>query len=206
MSNALPFRGRLSALFSSNLGPFRENVSQNDAEADWRYRSIPGKAMAYAALGKVEQDALLDFAPLVACPGRPRRVASLWEESWPPSASISFRACRIVYSGPRLPRDETLPEGWRTGACDECQLAELLHTDGSLVVALSGRAELGPRTLGSRSILVGGTDQYLARWQSRSRPPHVTFTVTAHHPNYTCITAPDITLAPTSGASTAPAA
>ncbi|MFF2812852.1 carbamoyltransferase N-terminal domain-containing protein [Streptomyces sp. NPDC058000] len=250
VAGLLPFRGRLFALFSANLGPFRKNGSRADPEADWRYRAVPGKAMAYAALGKVERDAFpalsaflggmseadkesslalggeltakrehlfpgMSDADLIATfqeylgqalvsalvavvkdkyKGRyPRlvmaggcalnikwnsaiRATGLFEEIWVPpfpndsGAAIGTACCEMVhsterhsldwdvYSGPRLYRDGTLPEGWRVRPCDERQLAELLHTDGSPVVVLSGRAELGPRALGNRSIIAPATD------------------------------------------------
>ncbi|MDI3423367.1 carbamoyltransferase N-terminal domain-containing protein [Streptomyces luteolus] len=250
VARLLPFRGRLFALFSANLGPFRKDASQVDLDADWRYRSVPGKAMAYAALGNVEQDALPALAALLGgmskaakesslalgrelaakrehlFPGMsdadliatfqdylgralvsalktvvqgkykgryPRlvmaggcalnikwnsaiRETGLFEEIWVPpfpndsGAAIGTACCEMVHStehrslvwdvhsGPRLYRDGTMPEGWRVRACDERQLAELLHIDGSPVVVLSGRAELGPRALGNRSIIAPATD------------------------------------------------
>ncbi|WP_406455787.1 nodulation protein NodU [Streptomyces sp. NBC_00876] len=250
VAELLPFRGRLFALFSANLGPFRTNSEEDGLEADWRYRSVPGKAMAYAALGKVEQDALpalgalldgmseadresslalgrelttkrerlfpgMSDADLIATfqeylgralvsaladvvrdryKGRyPRlvmaggcalnikwnsaiRAAGLFEEIWIPpfpndsGAAIGTACCEMVsstehrsldwdvHSGPRVSRDGSLPQGWRVRACDERQLAELLHAEGSPVVVLSGRAELGPRALGNRSIIAPATD------------------------------------------------
>ena len=62
-----------------------------------------------------------------------------------------------VYSGPALVAGP-VPDGWRAQPCDERQLARLLHTEGEPVVVLSGRAELGPRALGNRSILAPATD------------------------------------------------
>jgi carbamoyltransferase len=62
-----------------------------------------------------------------------------------------------IYSGPSLV-DSPVPDGWRAASCDERQLAQLLHTEGEPVVVLSGRAELGPRALGNRSILAPATD------------------------------------------------
>lgn len=57
-----------------------------------------------------------------------------------------------VYSGPTLVNE--LPgSGWMQSSCSPEQLAELLHTTGEPVVFLNGRAELGPRALGNRSIL-----------------------------------------------------
>lgn len=62
-----------------------------------------------------------------------------------------------VYSGPALVPDP-VPDGWSARPCDERGLAQLLHTEGVPVVVLSGRAELGPRALGNRSILAPATD------------------------------------------------
>ncbi|MEE1737593.1 carbamoyltransferase N-terminal domain-containing protein [Streptomyces sp. BE147] len=255
VAGLLPFRGNVFALFCSQFGPFRADTSQfdfathMDADAD-HYRSIAGKAMAYAALGQVEQDAFPVLDTLLAempeaagerglalgrrlaaerahlLPGlsdadlvatfqeylsralvsaltavvhdghrgrRPRlvmaggcalnikwnsaiRAAGLFEEIWIPpfpndsGAAIGTACCEMVSTtehhslvwdvrgGPRPGPVGTLPEGWRVQDCDERRLAGLLHTDGSPVVVLSGRAELGPRALGSRSIIAPATD------------------------------------------------
>ncbi|CCH32295.1 carbamoyltransferase N-terminal domain-containing protein [Actinosynnema sp. NPDC047251] len=82
-------------------------------------------------------------------------------------AAIGTAACEMfrrgrtalewnVYSGPRLPTG-TVPDGWRAQPCDERRLAALLHAEDEPVVVLSGRAELGPRALGNRSILAPAT-------------------------------------------------
>ncbi|WP_405888190.1 nodulation protein U [Streptomyces sp. NBC_01136] len=57
-----------------------------------------------------------------------------------------------VYSGPAL-RDSTPLPGWREESCDLRDLARLLHEGDEPVVFLNGRAEIGPRALGNRSIL-----------------------------------------------------
>jgi carbamoyltransferase len=62
-----------------------------------------------------------------------------------------------VYSGPKLTSAPT-PDGWSARPCDERELARVLHTEGVPVVVLTGRAELGPRALGNRSILAPATD------------------------------------------------
>ncbi|MDM4719718.1 carbamoyltransferase N-terminal domain-containing protein [Micromonospora sp. WMMA1363] len=62
-----------------------------------------------------------------------------------------------VRSGPTLVAGP-VPGGWQAQPCDERQLAHLLHTEGEPVVVLSGRAELGPRALGNRSILAPATE------------------------------------------------
>ncbi|GAA2359900.1 carbamoyltransferase N-terminal domain-containing protein [Dactylosporangium salmoneum] len=78
------------------------------------------------------------------------------------AACEMFRRGRIaldwdVYRGPAIATG-SLPSGWRAQACDERQVAALLQTEGEPVVVLSGRAELGPRALGNRSILAPATD------------------------------------------------
>ncbi|OZV77354.1 hypothetical protein CA850_23135 [Micromonospora echinospora] len=57
-----------------------------------------------------------------------------------------------VYQGPRLTPQVPGPP-WRARPCDPKQVAEILHREGEPVVVLDGRAELGPRALGNRSIL-----------------------------------------------------
>ena len=62
-----------------------------------------------------------------------------------------------VYRGPVV--DTTIPPaGWTSRPCGERGVAEVLHAEGEPVVVLSGRAELGPRALGNRSILAPATD------------------------------------------------
>jgi carbamoyltransferase len=62
-----------------------------------------------------------------------------------------------VYQGPSLVVGP-VPGGWQAEPCGEWRLAQLLHTENEPVVVLSGRAELGPRALGNRSILAPATD------------------------------------------------
>jgi carbamoyltransferase len=57
-----------------------------------------------------------------------------------------------VYAGPQLTTGP-VPSGWTASTCDEEALGRLLHDTGEPVVYLTGRAELGPRALGNRSIL-----------------------------------------------------
>ncbi|WP_406191064.1 nodulation protein U [Streptomyces sp. NBC_01017] len=103
------------------------------------------------------------------------RASGLFSEVWAPpfpndsGAAIGAACCEMfskarnsrlnwnVYSGPRLTVG-SIPEGWCSEACDERQLAELLVVTGEPVVFLSGRAEIGPRALGGRSILAPATD------------------------------------------------
>ncbi|MEY9878247.1 carbamoyltransferase [Streptacidiphilus sp. MAP12-33] len=57
-----------------------------------------------------------------------------------------------VYSGPALVDSGVLP-GWTQTPCTPTELARILHEGDEPVVFLSGRAEIGPRALGHRSIL-----------------------------------------------------
>lgn len=47
--------------------------------------------------------------------------------------------------------------GWWSKKYDEARLARMLRDTGEPVVVLNGRAELGPRALGNRSILAAAT-------------------------------------------------
>lgn len=62
-----------------------------------------------------------------------------------------------VYSGPAA-EVGVLPEGWTARDFSIAQLAELLATVAQPVVVLTGRAELGPRALGHRSIIAPAID------------------------------------------------
>lgn len=62
-----------------------------------------------------------------------------------------------VYRGPSLIAGPA-PAGWHAEPCNETQLAQLLYAIGEPVVVLSGRAELGPRALGNRSIIAPATN------------------------------------------------
>lgn len=61
-----------------------------------------------------------------------------------------------VYCGPPLIAAPV--PGWRQIPCDVPRLARLLHHSGEPVVFLTGRAEVGPRALGNRSILCSAVE------------------------------------------------
>jgi carbamoyltransferase len=104
------------------------------------------------------------------------RDTGLFDEVWVPpfpndsGAAIGAACCAMavaegrsclewdVYSGPALREAAVLP-GWKETPCSLAQLARLLHTTGEPVVFLTGRAELGPRALGHRSILAPATER-----------------------------------------------
>ncbi|WP_327327078.1 nodulation protein U [Streptomyces sp. NBC_01210] len=60
--------------------------------------------------------------------------------------------------GPALTPTVSIPEGWTSTRCTPRELAGVLHETGEPVVVLNGRAELGPRALGGRSILAAPTE------------------------------------------------
>jgi carbamoyltransferase len=57
-----------------------------------------------------------------------------------------------VYSGPNVIKNVPY-EGWKSRLCNLKELANILHETGEPIVFLNGKAELGPRALGNRSIL-----------------------------------------------------
>ena len=61
------------------------------------------------------------------------------------------------YSGPALAPPVLRPD-WSARPCLPRELAAVLHASGDAVVFLDGRAELGPRALGHRSILAPAVD------------------------------------------------
>ena len=61
-------------------------------------------------------------------------------------------------SGSELIRHPHLPDGWSVAPCRPEELARLLNRTGEAAIVLSGRAKLGPRALGTRSILAPATD------------------------------------------------
>ncbi|UQR61292.1 nodulation protein NodU [Bradyrhizobium sp. C-145] len=101
------------------------------------------------------------------------RATGLFDDVWVPpfpndSGSAIGAACGAmaaqngfgplewsVYSGPVL-QDSELPPDWEAAPCSLRELAAIL-ADNKPVIFLSGRAELGPRALGGRSILAAPT-------------------------------------------------
>ncbi|WP_181698510.1 carbamoyltransferase N-terminal domain-containing protein [Nocardia sp. GTS18] len=102
------------------------------------------------------------------------RASGLFTDVWVPpfpndaGAAIGTACCEMwgtgltaldwsVFSGPPI-RTGTVPESWTVTPCDEAGVARILHEYDEPVVVLSGRAELGPRALGNRSILAPARD------------------------------------------------
>ncbi|WP_372492004.1 carbamoyltransferase N-terminal domain-containing protein [Kineosporia corallincola] len=105
-------------------------------------------------------------------------VASLWVPPFPNDAGSALGNAAIaayltdgtrrldwnVRLGPALTampesvRQQYTAAGWTVTPCTIKELAQQLHESGEPVVLLSGRAELGPRALGGRSIVATATD------------------------------------------------
>lgn len=102
------------------------------------------------------------------------RSSGVFDEVWVPpfpndsGAAIGTACCEMlmatgkrylewnVYSGPAVAEQPVYPS-WAKRSCSLAQLARLLHLTGKPVVVLNGRAELGPRALGNRSIIAPAT-------------------------------------------------
>ncbi|HTF12613.1 MAG TPA: carbamoyltransferase N-terminal domain-containing protein [Asanoa sp.] len=96
------------------------------------------------------------------------RASGLFADVWVPpfpndaGAAIGAAACEAfardrstalewnVFQGPML---GGATPSWPARPCSPAGVAEILHGEGEPVVVLDGRAELGPRALGNRSIL-----------------------------------------------------
>ncbi|PBB14207.1 nodulation protein NodU [Mesorhizobium loti] len=101
------------------------------------------------------------------------RASGLFDTVWVPpfpndsGSAIGAACCALaadkglvyldwsVYSGPNM-KHGPVPPGWQAAPCSLAELASVL-AGGKPVVFLAGRAELGPRALGGRSILAAAT-------------------------------------------------
>jgi carbamoyltransferase len=109
------------------------------------------------------------------------RKSELFRDVWVPpfpndsGAAIGTALCHIIGSdndgrfrsldwhvrlGPEVAGAASVViDGWSQEKCDAARLAEVLHIEQEPVVVLNGRAELGPRALGGRSVVAAPTDQ-----------------------------------------------
>jgi carbamoyltransferase len=98
-------------------------------------------------------------------------VRDVWVPPFPNDAgsALGMLACDLfragggaldwnAYLGPKLRPDRPPDSEWSVEDCTVAQLAALLDTTGEPVVFLQGRAELGPRALGHRSILASARE------------------------------------------------
>ncbi|ORT57360.1 carbamoyltransferase N-terminal domain-containing protein [Streptomyces sp. CB03238] len=97
--------------------------------------------------------------------------ASVWVPPFPndSGSAIGTAAAHLIATegigaidwNPRLGpavKDSAPLAGWTSTPCTPEELARVLHETGEPVVVIDGRAELGPRALGGRSILAAATD------------------------------------------------
>lgn len=98
-------------------------------------------------------------------------LAELWIPPFPNDAgsAIGTVCCELVarhgyeaidwnvYSGPSIRETTWASADWSAREFDLPELAQLLHESQQPVIVLNGRAELGPRALGNRSILAAPT-------------------------------------------------
>jgi carbamoyltransferase len=99
-------------------------------------------------------------------------VKAMWVPPFPDDSGSAVGAAAIhrgrddglraidwqVRLGPDMVRHPHTPEGWSVSPCRPEELARILHRTGRPVIVLRGRAELGPRALGARSIIAPAVD------------------------------------------------
>ncbi len=103
------------------------------------------------------------------------RATGLFNDIWVPpfpndaGSAIGTACCEMVtqsnvqslewdvYSGPAIVGEADFSEEYDSDFCSLKELARVLHEEDEPVVFLNGRAELGPRALGNRSILSAPT-------------------------------------------------
>lgn len=73
-----------------------------------------------------------------------------------------------VYAGPAIRASSALA-GWRQRPCTLAELARILAGEGEPIVFLNGRAEIGPRALGNRSILAPATESAMKTLLNRMK-------------------------------------
>ncbi|MFE5563957.1 carbamoyltransferase C-terminal domain-containing protein [Amycolatopsis japonica] len=151
----------LMASFEEYLG---QTLLQSLAEFlrnEPRYRGLPLCFAGGSALN-IKWNALLRESGL---------FAGVWVPPFPNDAGSAIgTACAEMirstgrsalrwsaFAGPALPTEAPIPEGWHAEPCSVPELAALLADSGEPVVVLSGRAEVGPRALGHRSIIAPAT-------------------------------------------------
>jgi carbamoyltransferase len=99
-------------------------------------------------------------------------IRSMWVPPFPDDSGVAIgTACLAAAGGdglrpirwgtrlgPELEPTPEVPQGWSTSPCTPEEVAHLMHSTGKPVVVLNGRAELGPRALGGRSIIAPAVD------------------------------------------------
>jgi len=161
-------------------GAVQRAITSADALCTWQ--QLVGDLLEGAIAGCVAENGLEDV-PVILTGGcalnigwnsrlrDSERLGQVWAPPFPnDSGSAIGTACAEmmrqqanwsvdwdVYSGPALV-SEPIPDGWSKSAADPRSVAKLLH-DGAIVMILDGKAELGPRALGHRSIVAAATTE-----------------------------------------------
>ncbi|MEV4915844.1 carbamoyltransferase N-terminal domain-containing protein [Streptomyces tirandamycinicus] len=162
------------------LALMRERLAVPDVSADDMLASIHaflGQSLVDGLTTKIRADGrgtrnlcLIGGCALNIKWNRDVRAAGIADHVWIPpfpndaGSALGAACCELLrspgpshldwdtYSGPALGAPDILPD-WQATPCKPAKLAAWLHESGSPVVVLQGRAELGPRALGHRSIL-----------------------------------------------------
>jgi len=173
---------RLPIVLADRIEAAARNLQVESADAIHTWQTFLGGLLEHELASTLARSELTD-TPLILTGGCALNIAwntqlrdsGRFGEVWVPpfpndSGSALGAACaemmRIgnrwilewdAYRGPYL-RDEPIPSGWNVRPAPLTVVAELLHA-GRPVMFMHGRAELGPRALGHRSILAPATDR-----------------------------------------------
>jgi carbamoyltransferase len=181
LAQQVPFV-RLPVVLADGIEAAAQSLNVESADAIHTWQAFLGDLLEQELISKLARNGLTNM-PLILTGGCALNIAwnsqlrdsgrfsSVWAPPFPnDSGSALGAACaemmRIgdrwilewdAYSGPYL-RDDPIPSGWNVRPAELTAVAELLHA-GMPVMFMHGRAELGPRALGHRSILAPATDR-----------------------------------------------
>lgn len=181
--NAPPVHER--AVLRSLKVHIRDHLSVPDVSAPDMLASIHtflGRTLVSRLLDRIERDGrrtanlcLVGGCALNIRWNRDIRASGVADRMWVPpfpndaGSALGTACCHMlknggpnyldwnVYAGPSLVPGAIL-DGWSGRQCSIPDLATWLHATGEPVLFLDGRAELGPRALGHRSILAAAVD------------------------------------------------
>ncbi|THV24506.1 carbamoyltransferase N-terminal domain-containing protein [Glycomyces paridis] len=128
----------------------RSKVIDWKGEGPWKLCFVGGCALNIKWNSRLREVELFDevwVPPFPNDSGSAIGAAALGRDN--PAAPVAWD----VRLGPDLKPTPRVPAGWSTTALDAGELGRLLHRTGQACVVLDGRAELGPRALGGRSII-----------------------------------------------------
>ncbi|MFG2168864.1 carbamoyltransferase N-terminal domain-containing protein [Micromonospora chersina] len=107
------------------------------------------------------------------------RVAAIWIPPFPGESGVAVGAAALHLfrsgglrplrwtrrCGPLPFRHSHVPDGWSMMPCRPEELARVMHRTGQISAIVTGRADLGPETLGSRAVIAPATGAgRLDRW------------------------------------------